>query len=1465
MRMMTKRARNISLLLLVFLLLTTCIFGFTFTRKTKAEDLLSSDRFAYSGVKYKVAQVAPQNNYFTDSRKGLVLYAYDSGAKADLKGTFTGTFETEVKASTAGKTKADLVAYSFVFTNLINGETFALTVEDGGEETSAYVNVNGDKAGIYYNVDTSWDCQPHGYTTSQNNNGTYTRTLTKGTTKLRFEPTDMVVSVMNSAGEYITVWDLTEEVMDGKRYGHLLEPMELYSVSVEFTSVSAGGKGELTIYSINGEDYGSVVLPETAPMIYTEVQESAVVNVAYALPCPEVYSTETLEAEDVSYVLYDGTGKALSSGKYNEGLDFTPTESGTYYLYYSVESEKGAVGEAYLKIKAYGKENVSVTFSEVELGSETVGLNTTLEIPERTVESNLFAKGYAPNARVAVKKDGQLIEGYESVEAGFHYVFDALGEYEIAYLATVGGEEYTADAIVITVSNDVAGVVMEKVEESYAYNETLSVPEATVYIGGEVCNATHTLFDPLGEEISDSEVLLDEIGSYTLYYAYEVGGRSGEFEYTFDVEKSVTDLFAVSGKGSVAYDDTSGNADMEGVLFMMTGNDAALTYDLDLRNKTKDDLLVELFAVSSTPGVHDLNGFYVTLTDKLDPTNYLTIRCIEGTGNMVDGTFVRCRASNQTSYSAWYINHSWDDSDGNGYWDWKTWVENAMNHDAGGYTLTHDFGMNKKGTDLDRTTIKLYWDSEEKALYTDHIYNDRLYPDPTHDFRLIADFDDPNMYTNLWGGFTDDSQVELKITPITVTGSAALKILAVDGYYFNEADVKDTAGPSVAVDMEGMSEVPVAKTGSAYKIFDLILSDDFCAEEALKTQVSVTYGNTEIPVENGAFIPQYDGYYTIRYSVSDAYGNTTETSVEVESRSDVAPIEVSLTESWLEALNYGYAVEFPAYAATGGTGRYVYTQEVTCDGEAVELGNDGFTPLKAGEYVVTLTATDYIGQSSSISKTYHVEFSSDIIFEESSVILPPAFLNGNPYVFDTYIGGYYATEGAALTETVATVKITDANGETTLPSDGKYTPKASESHSEATVEILFEGYVNGAKIEKKITRTVPIYTAQQSTSFITDYFVTENATVATKNQFITFTAIEENKELSASFIRAVAADEFEIQFKPNSTKDENGESVFHSNFETLEITLTDKYDPTIKIVIQIVKNGDELLLYANGKGPMIVAGSLTAATTENIVVSYNNGTFALKGANGTSIGTVTTGLDGKKFGGFPSQEVYVSFRLLGVGEDCAINLVSINNQKLLSTRVDTAQPQIYIDGSYSGMYTAGTAITLPVARAYDVLNYTTPATLTVTAPDGSYLRSVDGVELNGVSADREYVIEPTAFGKYAVSYYSEDLSGQKRESTRYIVVYDDVLPELTLDKALPERVWTGTTVTVPSYTVTDNGDVSKVKVYICYTEPGGMMCSLKDGKIVADKAGRYTVYFYLIDENECYNTVTFEFTAVERN
>ncbi len=1411
-------------------------------------DAFTAERFDYSGVKYQMVQEAPVSPNYESSRKGLLLSAYDGGATAALKGTFQGQFNAEMKATTLDAVTPDLRAYSLIFEDIATAERFALTIEDKGTELHAYVTVGEDQTGIFYNADTSWDNMPHGYTTLQNQSGVYTRILTKGVTKVLFDPYTMEVSLGNDAGGYTLIWDLNEEIIDGKHFGHIIDGMGNYTVKLMFTNVTAGGKGELTLYSINGEDYGTANLPQAQPTVYTGAVHNAVAGSAYELPVPGVYdSYNQLTADDITYKVYNEAGAELASGNYAAGAAFTPDKAGSYYIYYCLEGDDGRKGEAYIKIKAYAQDNVSCIFTDVTLEGQTVGLHSAVMLPQRQVTSNLFAEGFAADAAVTVMHNGTAVEAPNG-----RLEFTKLGEYQVVYSYTVGGKEYKAAPIIFTVSDDVAGVAATELAETYYLGDTVTIPQATVYLKGQSGAATHAVILPDGTRVTESSVKLELVGGYTVEYTYDVAGVKGTVQRTFTANRKVEDLFTSSEKTTITFDPNMGNADLPGVVLEMSGNSSYVTYDVDLSDNTKNDVLIDLTAVASAVGTEDFTGFYVTLTDKLNPANYVTVRVHKGSGNASGGSFVKARASNQSAFTGWYKLPDWN---AGAPYPYTNQLENATAHVYGGFMTNHSFANSGLSKDFRDCTLELRWDTAEKALYAK---NDlQFIPAENQNESLVVDFDDPACFTNIWGGFTDNSQVELKIMPIGVASSAKLKVFNIDGQVFSDSNVADTQAPSLQLDLQGMTAAPDAKTGTAYKLLDLIVSDNFSAPSMIKTAVTVMYGNTAVTVKDGAFVPEKDGYYTVTYTATDSYGNASKLTHEIRARGDIQGVTATVQGQWQAQAEYGFPIKLPAYTGEGGTGRFNYYAKVTHNGQTEEITGNTYTPMGEGEYVVTLYAQDYIGQTATLTHTYNVTYRPVFVVNSADFILPPAFISGSTFVFDDYTAGYYSAVGAEMTVVTAQIEVEDADGVRTLDST-TYVPKASETVTQAKIRFIFKATVDGKTIENVVEKTAPIRTIGQSPDFMTQYFVLENATAVARNQFLTFTAAG-NGSMKMTYLRPVSMEEFVLEMSPTVI-----DSQFQSNYDAIRITLTDRHDPSIQVQLVIRKNGNKLAFSVNGGSAMQMLGSITEQTTQNLVVSYFNATHTLLGVENSTLGSVKNTLDGRKFQGFTSGEAYVSVEVLGINGNAALNLIAINNQRFFSTVRDSGVPQVYVDGSYSGMFVAGAEITLPTARAYDVLNSTSAAAVTVTAPDGSYVTALDGTVLNAAPANKNYVIAPTAMGRYLVFYSSTDESGQYRSVEKSLVIYDNVAPTVELTGTLPERVWVGTTIRVPEYTVKDNGDVEKVQVSVKYRDASGILHTVENGEFVADAAGSYVLMFYMIDENGAYNTQSFTVRAYAR-
>ena len=231
------------------------------------------------------------------------------------------------------------------------------------------------------------------------------------------------------------------------------------------------------------------------------------------------------------------------------------------------------------------------------------------------------------------------------------------------------------------------------------------------------------------------------------------------------------------------------------------------------------------------------------------------------------------------------------------------------------------------------------------------------------------------------------------------------------------------------------------------------------------------------------------------------------------------------------------------------------------------------------------------------------------------------------------------------------------------------------------------------------------------------------------------------------------------------------------------------------------------------------------------------------------IGTITTYQNGAAFNGFPSGSVYME-----IEADGKVGITTIANQNFNNYVRDSITPLLTINGSFSGSYLPGQTITLPSASAYDVLGAVGDITVVVKSASGEV------VATGSASEALSFVLQN--YGTYSVVYSVTDASGNKMSYSSSLVVVDDVKPTLTFDGSVPETVKAGTSITVPGYTVSDNGDLSRVivKRYIC--GPDGIILVIgSDNTVRFDRRGEYILYFFVIDENDNSTNYAFRITV----
>ncbi len=1408
---MKNHKKAFSLLIAILGLSTTLLMGVAVTHS--AADMKSpyGEAFDYtqsvSPIKYKTMQ----SDSADPTKKGLLLYAYDSGASAEFKASFNGEFKASLKPLSK-ESSPDLVKYSLVFKDKGTGNQFSITVAGSGSYSDVYVTVNGESAGIHYFEDT-WSGGAYGYTAAYNREGAYTRFADGEAAELLFNPQTMQVHVMGDNGAYRLAWDFSKEYNDGKLLEHNLTRFGEYTVDIVFDEVKSNGKGELLVYSFGDYTFNKAFM-DSKPSISADVRANAVVGMEYV--APNAIATDLMQGkisqENIALTIYDNYGNILNEdGAYT----FTPMVAGEYYLYYSC-GEAEEQSSAFYRIYAIEESSVTQSFSYDEsIGNVELGVQSKLYIPMAEVNSTLSADGYGVEAFVTVKKDGVVLTEFEECAGGFEYTFSETGLYELIYQTDAFGVPMS-EMKQVSVSDDVANIVVEEIPETVEYMSTISVKSAQIYYGGEVLDSETTLVYPSGKVAQVGDSLLNELGYYTIIHEY-----NGEtFEQRFAARQHFSDLF-VSDASSVSYGEMRSNQLVKGQMLSLA-NDDVLTYNkvLDFSDNTFDDSLddklqntpfIELYMQPKSIGMVDVAGFYIVLTDATDPTNYIEIR-MQYLSYLPNGMRIRARAAGQS-----WVGYNYD------FWTGEISVDSAQSHTDGGTIVALNPGHKITNRDFIGASLKLYFDNEKGCLYTKtwqekagNSTEDNYIPIPwlIRDFktndRLLSAEDTP------WKGFAT-GEVYLSVYATGVTDTAELMVVSIDGEDLTLPFVMDNVAPVINVNMG--EENPYAEVGTPFKVFDFEAEDAYAA--VVEKDVKVYRGQTELALdENGAFIPNSVGDYNIVYIAKDSFGNIAEKTVVIEARNSIAKPEIEILGELPETVNFGDTVYLPAYYGYGGAGNVEVNVRVTAidSGKEIEVKHGQFICLEEGDYMVEYIAKDYIGNVKiSYQWIYGVTRQTTPIFDETQLVLPKVFISGDAYNFKQYKAIYYTVDGVAE-EIEAKITVTDASG-TDVEINGAYIPKASESVDVARIKFTFE---KSATKKIVIEREVPILTINQGQlGFLTKFFVTENAEVEAKNEAIYFTALA-GGNAKYSFAKAVNEKYLTLGLRKNDVK----------GFDVTKITIRDIYDADAVVTLTFMNTERGLTCSINGNK----ASTANYDSMGKFGFTYDASTKSVLDVLGMKIGTIDTYVNGEAFEGFPSGAVYLDFET-----DGSVGLHLISNQTFNNYIRDAITPRITVNGSFTGTYVPGQRIVLPAASAYDVLSAIGEVKLKV--------RNEAGETLLSTTADKETVFIPETYGLYSIVYSVTDISDNKISVSTSIMVNDDVKPTLTFDGSLPETATWGSTVALPNYTVNDNGDITKatVKIYVC--APDGIMTLVKDGKVTFNRKGEYTIYYFVLDEN----------------
>lgn len=1378
------------------------------------------DAFDYSTSTFPVKYKAMQGDSDNPSKKGLKLYAYDSGAFVEFRAELNGTFASDTKAVKNGKS-VDLTKYSLVFTDKATAKSFSVTVANKGSYNDVYVSVNGNNAGVYYYT-SQYDINgtAYGYTALYNASGSYT-SVASDEIALSFDPTTMQVSVLGNGGAYHLVWDFSEEYNDGRQLSHDLPKFGDYTVKIVLDEVKTNGKGELLVYSFGGYSFGSATA-EGEPTISANVIANAIVGQAYSVPQAQAFDifSGKLPDSDITVNVYDVQGNAVTV----TDNAFTPASNGDYFICYSYRgiTDKAASAMTMYRVTALDKDAISykITLDDNSFdGGKTIGVQQSLRIPVATVSSNIIIGGSA-EMQASLFKDGVAVANYQNVSGSFEYKFEQDGVYTVKYSTNAFGVEMV-DTKTITASKDIPVYVLDEIPETVEYMSKLDINGGKVYKNGSEYDMIVSVKYPSGKMVGGGEITLDELGIYTVTYAYADQVR----EQTFVVKQKYSDMFGGEGV-STKYGTLQSNNTVKGQLITLTNNNAVVynkvvdlsdnTFNEYLADKSQNTPLLEMYAQPHSLGITDVQGIYITLTDKYDANNYIIIR-IKYLSYIPNNMRIRTMASGQS-----WVGYDYE------FWTGAISVDAAQSHEDGGTIVSFDCSQSATSGNFTDRKLRLYFDNDTGRLYT-RTWQDKAgnsaAENPIPIPWLVRDYKTSDTTLSAgdtpWKGFTT-GEVYLSVYATGISDTANFIVTNIDGEDMSGEFYNDNVAPIISVDV-GEDNVPQAKVGKKFNVFDMTATDAYSS--VVSTDVKVLYGGNEVALANGAFVPDSVGNYTIVYTAVDSYGNVAKKTIEVEAKNSLSKLGIEIDGEIPENISFGQTINLPLATAYGGAGGSKIDVKVVAvdNGKTIDIVNNSFVCLEEGGYQIKYTVTDYIGEHLSKSIWIDVQFSTMPVFNEDDIVLPDAFMAGDEYFFDEYTAKYY--NGKDSMELVkATISVTDADGERTI-TDG-YIPKASNEVKFAT--IIFNFTANGESLT--FTKTVPINTTKRGVGYLANFFDVTNARATAESDAVWF-APDSDKDLRFAFARAISRKYLNVSFKADKA----------NPFTYATIYLRDTRTNSEKVKLTYRYRFGTLMLSVND-GAYVKANF---NSDDMFAIKYDLSTGRILDVLGMEVGKLTTYVNGTEFDGFSSQFVYMECY-----SDGKIGICGIANQTFNSFVRDSISPLLTVEGSFSGTYLPGKEVVLPDASAYDVLGSVGDISVTVKSPSGEIV--VEGLAKNKLS------FVPQSYGSYSVVYSVSDSSGNTIPFTSEIVVVDNIAPTLTFNGEIPTTAKVGTSIKIPDYTVSDNGNLSKVvvKMYVC--GPDGIMLTVKDNKVVFNRRGEYVVYYFVVDENN--NTTNYAFT-----
>ena len=978
-------------------------------------------------------------------------------------------------------------------------------------------------------------------------------------------------------------------------------------------------------------------------------------------------------------------------------------------------------------------------------------------------------------------------------------------------------------------SGEVAVELKEELREEYAFGDLFTAPDCTFTYNGNSAQGMASLEYPDGTQTGDENVTLNQSGNYVLRYIATMDGKVYTKEYPFAVHGRLASY--KSAKTSMEYGlCTEFGANSTGLTVRIANGDAlAFDHVFDMTKVTMSTKLLEGFIIPSVQGTADFSRMVFTFTDVEDPSVQLVF----------NGNF----HNDPNAYGLTFFTAA-----GNG--QIQTGLEKAGTIHVGstlGCMVPHSFIAMDTG---------LYWGAQKPMpaapdKNTFCISYDYKANQAWAGGKFISDLDDSTYYGALWFGFPS-GKAKLTISALNYNGGTAnMCFTSIFGVDLSAKNFIDEEAPSITVDNK-YETMPSAVVGGSYPVPSATARDFVSGECDVNVSVWHGYGTETqkmIDVQGGRFAVSQVGTYAIVYEARDFAGNVAREVLWVRaSLSQYLPkLKIQIGE-FPEEVELGSLQDLPEVTVSGGSGDTELTYTLAKGDETCPIVGGKFRLESAGDWVLTCTATDYIGTIAVKQAVIKGVVGDKPVLYENPVF-PAGYVSGATYTLPKAYA-YDYSKGAKV-EKLCTVRVSRGCDTKEYKAGDTFVPTVETDGETLQLQYLCEGvilYEREVPVRVVFSKErIPGATERyRDVINVERYFYSNDGlTITNNNELAGFTGImmtatKSARSMKACFINPQTVNAFSLDLLsvPGQSK-----------FSQINFTLADSEDENIAVCASLIKGEEETLLTV-GDAQISLPLDFEGGEASGYQIGFADNAFVV---NATTSVAVSKTVKGEAFNGFPSGKLYFDIELCNVEENSALFLHKVCGVNASNNR-DNTGPSLPKAESFVTMGTKDEEYVVQSIVAGDVFAPNVKATLTVITPSGEPAISVDGTILQDVDATKEYRMRLNEYGDYLFSITAQEY-GWKFTNKSYleyaVTVMDEEKPTLQFKDEFQKSLKVGGTLVIPEYTVSDNVTAAEnISVMVMIVNPKGMPIYLYNdaNAIRCEYAGVYKIYFYVYDE-----------------